>query len=104
MKKCFGMIDFTANSDVTKFSSINESDDIILFDFNYSGDIYSVRLEQNNGSLYKGKARKKGAEKDIPLTARVLRDKDEGIIFISGEWSEPGFVDHRWFVDITLDD
>ncbi|CDH07320.1 hypothetical protein XBO1_2650002 [Xenorhabdus bovienii str. oregonense] len=113
MATCSGVCSFTAHSELTKFSNIIISDDFysISFDFEYddysvSGKSYVVSLRQVKGktSLYKGEAIERKTQDEIKLSARVLRDNEEGLMLISClDWEEKG-SSYVWSVDITLDD
>lgn len=104
MNKYHGKCVFFVDSEVTKTKAPIVSLESISFDLQWAErNEYTISLTKISGSLYRGKAVEKYTRDEIPLTARVYRDEEAGLIFVSGtEWLEDG-DNYRWYVEITED-
>ncbi|BES86278.1 hypothetical protein PEC302110_33750 [Pectobacterium araliae] len=96
---------FYENSEQGKFTDVVVKEESISFDMNHYGDNYTVSLKKKYGSLFKGVALKNtlnDVRYEIPVTARVVKDSETGLIIISGtEWVENG-KDWMWFAEISI--
>lgn len=104
MNMYHGKCVFFDDSEVTKTEPPIVSTESISFDLQWAErNDYTISLARISGSLYRGKAVEKYTREEIPLTARVYRDEEAGLIFVSGtEWLEDG-VNYRWYVEIAED-